>query len=64
MYRRLLIGLLCLLGVAGLGNAQSGTQLDKAVELWLQGDDAHSLPLLSELAAEGRSEARLLLRPD
>ncbi|EEE36785.1 hypothetical protein RKLH11_619 [Rhodobacteraceae bacterium KLH11] len=41
--------------------AGADTPLERAVELWLQGDDMRALPMLAELAAEGNAEARLLL---
>lgn len=53
--------LICALAVAVPPAAQAGSRLDEAVDLWLQGDDENSLPLLSELAAEGSADARLLL---
>ena len=48
-----------LVAFASAANCQ--TPLDRAVSLWLQGDDARALPLLAKLAAGGDSQARLLL---
>ncbi|MEX0306375.1 MAG: hypothetical protein AB3N12_03210 [Ruegeria sp.] len=42
-------------------SVRADTPLEQAVALWLQGDDMQALPMLSELAAEGDVEARLLL---
>lgn len=46
--------------VAGAPAAQAAS-LEEAVELWLQGDDEQSLPMLAELAEDGHTDARLLL---
>lgn len=41
--------------------AHADTPVERAVALWLDGDDAQALPLLAELAAGGDVQARLLL---
>jgi len=43
------------------GHAFADRHLDKAVSLWLAGDDEASVPMMAELAAEGHADARLLL---
>lgn len=59
MVFRAFLSALCLTLFCGVGAAD--TALQRAVDLWLEGDDARALPMLSELAASGNSEARLLL---
>ena len=56
------------LAAAGLNELRAGEVLDtddpllqEAVELWLDDNDAESLPLLAELAQEGNVAARLML---
>ncbi|MEM7188272.1 MAG: hypothetical protein AAF439_01555 [Pseudomonadota bacterium] len=41
--------------------AQQAGSVEKAVSLWLAGDDEQSLPMLAELASAGDTDARLLL---
>lgn len=41
--------------------ARADTSLERAVALWLDGDDAQALPMLAELAVDGDADARLLL---
>lgn len=53
------LGLILLILVASA--AQGRADIDDAVDLWLQGDDAKSLPMLAELAEAGDSDARMLL---
>jgi len=50
-----------MLWLVGASEAHADQRLQTAVELWLQGDDAQSLPILADLAKEGNSDARLLL---
>lgn len=45
----------------GVGFAAAGSDLQDAIDLWLGGNDADSLPVLSKLAKSGDSDARLLL---
>ncbi|MBO9453309.1 hypothetical protein J7426_23825 [Tropicibacter sp. R16_0] len=45
----------------GVGFAAAGSDLQEAVDLWLSGNDAESLPILSKLAKSGDTDARLLL---
>ena len=51
---------LLLLGASG-ANAQEQAALDRAIDLWLSGNDQQSLPALAQLAVDGNAEARLLL---
>lgn len=44
-----------------VSNAKAEASLEQAVDLWLSGDDAQSLPMLAELARSGDADARLLL---
>lgn len=55
---RLVLAALVLLAPVGPSVAQS---FDDAVALWLDGDDATSLPLLADLARLGHTDAQLLL---
>lgn len=45
----------------GVGFAAAGSDLQDAIDLWLSGNDADSLPMLSNLAKSGDSDARMLL---
>ena len=45
----------------GVGFASAGSNLQDAIDLWLSGNDADSLPMLSNLAKSGDTDARLLL---
>ncbi|WP_298934234.1 hypothetical protein [uncultured Ruegeria sp.] len=59
---RIVVAALFIVAQAVIGSAVSAqTPLEKAVALWLDGDDARALPMLAELAAKGDAEARLLL---
>lgn len=61
MFYRAIMALAVTVGLADAPAVQADEPLREAVDLWLQGDDAQSLPMLAELAAEGNPEARLLL---
>ncbi len=61
MFRGALVALAFACSLLGGAPAMAESRLETAVELWLNGDDAHSLPMLAEMAADGHVEARVLL---
>ncbi len=61
MVRPLIAALLFAAQAAFAPAAGADTPLQRAVTLWLDGDDARALPMLAELAADGNINARLLL---
>ncbi len=61
MFKTLISAIVAALCAGGTSAAWADQSLQQAVELWLQGDDEQSLPMLAELAADGDAGARLLL---
>ncbi|MEX0327141.1 MAG: hypothetical protein AB3N07_00340 [Ruegeria sp.] len=61
MIRNVIAALAVTIGCFGATSVQANSDLQSAVDLWLQGDDRQSLQMLADLAAEGDANARLLL---
>ena len=53
--------IVCLASLSAAPVAAQDHRFDRAVEVWLSGDDRSSLPALADLAREGHSMARILL---